>query len=193
MRGKKGSFNINLLGSWNPAIFKTEWLLKNVCDSDNGNVSIAYPMEDLTGPRKIDFEGISLFPSAKQLLIGSENATREGMQKSQKVLTKILGLLVHTPVTFCGINFTFVETNATAPLFNVLNTIDKTNIAKNGYSIQNSSLTHRVRIQNRAYLLNYTISDVDGVATISFNFHYELNDIQKYSTAFNDGEALHRF
>jgi len=192
MRGKNESFSVVLLGSWNRSIFSPEWLLKHICSAGTEKVFLAYPSDDPTGAIKIDFEDISLYPGPRQLMVVSKNPTKEGIKKCEDVVAKIIGLLVHTPVTFCGINFSFVETENTVSIFKVLSASDKSDIAqKGGYSIVSSGLVRRLQ-RNDKLTLNLTLTDADGVATIAFNFHYELNDIYKYKELFSKDEAANR-
>ena len=58
MKPKAGTFNIVLLGAWNPAIFSESWVTENLAESADSAVTVAYPIDDPNAPRKIDFEGI---------------------------------------------------------------------------------------------------------------------------------------
>lgn len=193
MRAKSDSFNIVLLGSWNRAIFKPDWLLKNVCSQGTQDVSVAFPTDDPAAPWKIVFEDVMLFPGSRQLTVVSKSLTRNGINKCEEVLSKIVALLIHTPVTNCGINFSFSETVQTRSVFSALEAQDRNVINQgDGYTIANSNLTRRIRCKDDV-TLNLALSDAEGVATIGFNFHYELNDIGKYGAMFRGGEAGRRF
>lgn len=192
MRAKKDSFSIVVLGSWNPSIFSQDWIQKYLCQPETKNFTIAFPLDDPTAPRKIDFEDISIFPGRKQLLLQPQTTNIDGMKKCSNVTAKILQLLIHTPVTHCGINFSFEENNQLEKIFGVLGFVDGPSIDAQKYKLEGSSASRKFRLVD-GNILNLILSDNQGIGQIGFNFHYELFDIEKYRVMFESNHVEDRF
>jgi len=62
MRPIANSFSIVVLGAWNPSIFTPEWIVNNLAESEECDVQVAFPIDDPTAPRRMTFDGITLFP-----------------------------------------------------------------------------------------------------------------------------------
>lgn len=189
----RDSYSVVVNGAWNPSIFSQEWILANLADDQTDNLTMAFPLDDPTSPRKLGFDGIFLYPGRKQLLLAPEDPTLEGMNKCKDKLISILQLLVHTPVSTCGINYRFLESNNLAGLLDVLNIADDNNISDDEFVRENTNVTRSFRLQDGAKL-NLTISDAgqQGVQ-IGFNYHYELNDVEAYREIFDGGHIEQRF
>lgn len=192
MRPKKDSFSIVLLGAWNPSIFSQEWIKEYIAEPDTENFTIAFPLDDPTAPRKISFEGVNVFPGRKQLLLQPEDPCVDGMKKCASVLVKILELLVHTPVTLCGINFSFEEDDDLEKLFSILSLSDRDDIPQSEYICEVTSIVRRFLLSDEN-VLNLTLSDERGSGQIGFNFHYEFGDIQRYRELFESDRVEQKF
>lgn len=192
MRAKKDSFSIVIIGSWNPSIFNQDWILTNLCTTEPKKIAVAFPIDDPTAPRKIDFEDISLFPGRRQIIIQPQNATIDGIKKCSVVAANILRLLVHTPVSHCGINFSFVESNQLEKIFGVLNFSDGEVINKQKYKLEESNVVRKFHLQDGNFL-NLTLSDNQGIGQLAFNFHYEASDIMKYRKIFESNNVEERY
>ena len=186
------SFSIVLIGSWNPSIFSQDWVLNNLADSNDANISMSYPIEDPTAPRKIDFEGVTLFPGRKQLHIASAACTAEGIRKCAGIIVKILDLLSHTPVHNCGINFSFEELDNLAQINEVLNIGDEANIEADNYRLMNTLITRKYRLEDGNFL-NLSLSDSANGMKVIFNYHYELNNIPEYRDMFVTEHIIERY
>lgn len=180
-----GTFNIVLLGAWNPSIFSENWITENLADSQDSSVTVAYPIDDPNAPRKIDFEGISLFAGRSQLLLAPISLNEVGIQKCASILIKILGLLSHTPVRNCGINFSFEESHQFGAVIQHLTIED--NIPAN-HTLQSTKLERNFKLED-GNTLNLTINDTDNGIGIRFNYHYDQNEIQAYTDMFNNNLA----
>lgn len=192
MHPKAGSFSIVLLGSWNPSIFHQGWIINNLVKAGTENVTIAYPLDDPTAPRKISFEEISLFPGRKQILLQPDEASLLGLQKCAKLLSKIVALLSHTPLGACGINLTFEEENQLVKIYDALNLSDSQNIDAELYTSENITISRSLRLTD-GNSLNTAVSTADGRGQVRFNFHYELNSAQAYQDVFTTAHMATRF
>lgn len=172
----RDSFNIVLNGAWNPSIFNQSWILDHIADDQNANITIAFPLDDPTAPRKVSFEGLNLFPGRKQLLLATENSSLAGVRLCANKVRRILELLTHTPVSNCGINFHFEESNNLARVQEVLNFSDQTDIGTDSYRLISSGVTRKFRIDNDEAEMNLTIADTPSGVRVGFNFHYEVGE-----------------
>ena len=179
MRAKNNSFSIVLIGAWNPSIFSQDWLLKYVCEEGTNDISVAFPIDDPTAPRKIDFNGLSIYPGRKQLVLTPVKPTVEGIKICAEIATKILNVLIHTPIVMCGINFAFEEENNLGDIFGALNLSDENKIDNNSYRLELKNSSRQFRLSD-GNILNLMLSDEDSKGQIKFNFHYELGDIIMY-------------
>ncbi len=188
----KDSFNIVLLGAWNPSIFSQDWVLKNLAQNETSNIAMAFPLDDPTAPRKIDFDGVSLFPGRKQLHIVAGTLDPEGLKKCSEIIVKILNLLSHTPVGHCGINFSFEETNNLDRLEIVQNIGDEDNIDDENYQLMASRISRKFHL-NDGNFLNLSLSDIENGMKVEFNYHYELGNILAYKEMFASDHVVDRY
>lgn len=172
----KDSFNIVLVGAWNPSIFNQAWILNNISESDTAELSLAFPIDDATAPRKIGFEGLNIYPGRKQLLLSPDNTDSDGIKLCANRLSRILDLLIHTPVGNCGINFHFEETNNLEKTLEVLNLSDRNNIDSSTYTLLSSNATRKFQIQDGPEM-NFSVMDSPNGITLSFNFHHDTTDL----------------
>ena len=179
MQPNRESFSIVMLGSWNPSIFSTEWVLKHLADEDESEVELAYPLDDPTAPRKITFEGISMFPGRKRLMLNPVEPTVEGMEKCAKVAFKIISLLSHTPIGNMGVNFSFTESENTNDLDDSFFTPNLTNILGE-YVINQASYSRSLSKEGDDFVLSYSVTQSEESYTLSYNFNYSQSDVGFY-------------
>lgn len=173
----KDSFNVLLIGAWNPSIFNQAWISNNITDSEEAEILVAFPLDDPTAPRRVSFEGLNMFPGRKQLLFAPEQPNLEGLKLATNKLRAILGLLGHTPLGNCGINFHFIESNNLEQLQDVLNINDQGNINSDLYELLSLNVSRAFKINDECQL-NLSISDSPDGLVLGFNFHHNLNDIE---------------
>lgn len=184
MRPLPDSYNIVVLGAWNPSIFSPEWALNNLADDNQCEVKLAFPLDDPTAPRKISFEGISVFPGRRQVLLAPDVLDIDGMKKCSSVLVKILGLLKHTPLSSAGVNFHFSEDNPSALISSALLPADSGAILDT-YQINGTKLQRALKKDGDNFVLNLGIEQNGAACKLSFNFHYDIADADGYVALFS--------
>lgn len=192
MQPIKDSYSIVMLGAWNPNIFNQEWIINHITEPSTENITMAFPLDDPTAPRKISFEDINLFPGRKQLLLQPEEPSIEGMKKCSSILAKILNLLTHTPVTFCGINFSFEEKIILDKLYPLFSFDDSETIPEEKYALKTSTIIRKFQLSDEN-ILNLELTHKNGNFKISFNFHHTFHDIQKYCQLFQSDYIQQKF
>lgn len=185
-------FNIVLNGAWNPSIFNQDWLLKHVCEEGTEEITISFPVEDPTAPRKIEFNGLVLFPGRKQLIIQPSIPDLEGIKNCAEKVVKILNLLSHTPIAMCGINFAFEEENNLGGIFQSLNFSDRARIDDTKYRLNLTNSTRQFVLSDE-HILNLTLSDEGSKGQLKFNFHYQLNNLREYCELLTSNHIEMRF
>jgi len=179
MHPKKDLLSIVIIGAWNPSIFSSEWVSKYLCENNECQVSIAFPISDPTAPRKLSFEDVHLFPGRKQLTIAPESPTLSGMEKCATILRAILDNLPHTPVSSMGINYVFGESDNTSQLADALIPSDTSKILQSRY-VRQTTITRVLARDADNYLLNLALTNNSDEHILSFNFHYDLNSVEGY-------------
>lgn len=183
MRPLADSYNIVILGAWNPSIFSPEWVLRNLAESEQCEVKTAFPIDDPTAPRRITFEDINIFPGRRQILLNPVTSNLEGMKKCSSVLVKILDLLLHTPVSSAGVNFSFNESNPSDKMLAALMPSDSGSILAE-YPIKETKINRVLKRDEDSCVFNFSITQNDTGCILSYNFHYD-DTIDGYKRIFS--------
>jgi len=189
------NFSIVVIGAWNPSIFSAEWITKNLIeDEDNIGVEIAFPIEDATAPRRIQFSEFTFFPGRKKLEITPNSATLEGMQKCSSIVAKIMSLLSHTPVTDVGINFGFIETNPSENLNALFDLNDAPEILAK-YTSSEVNINRLLKSNDDDCLLNLNMTEEEdtGAIRLKFNFHFADKGIDGIMQLFENEQVKARY
>jgi len=173
------SWTIVILGSWNPSIFSPDWVAERLSETPDCKVETAFNLADPTAPRKITFDGITLYPGRKQLVINPLKPDVSEMVKCANVAIKIFSVLPHTPVGNVGINFSFFAVEK--PL-DILAASDE---MSDSFSSIESSISRSLKTNDSDdYLLKHKLEQIEKGLKLSFNFHYELSDLNLYTEIF---------
>lgn len=187
------SYSIKMLGNWNPAIFyRQQWILKNILEQEQAEFQLAYPVDDPNAPRLLSFNGIHLIPEKNTLTLLPKIPTLTGMLHCQSYMLKILELLNHTPVTNCGINYSFSGQEDLRRITDQYELKDENHIDSSRYQWQESRITRRYRVNDQQYL-NLSVIYSETKVELEFNYHYELADINKYVSIFKEDEITSTF
>ena len=174
----KDTFNVVVVGAWNPSVFNQAWIQNNLTTNADVPLSIAFPLDDPTAPRKIGFDGLSLYPGRKQLLLSPDSHDSDGIKLCANKLIRILDLLVHTPVGNCGVNFHFEESGNLVRVLEALNLHEQGNINTDSYALASSNVTRKFQVLDQEGLeMNLSIMNSPNGITLGFNFHHELTDL----------------
>lgn len=174
----KDTFNIVVVGAWNPSIFNHTWIQSNLINNADTPLSVAFPLDDPTAPRKIGFDGLSLYPGRKQLLLSPDSLDSDGIKLCANKLIRILELLVHTPVGSCGVNFHFEESSNLVRVLGALNMNEQGDIDTDSYALASSNVTRKFQVQDQVGLeMNLSIMNTPNGITLGFNFHNESTDL----------------
>jgi len=186
------SFSIVVLGAWNPSIFSPEWIVSHLADGKECDVQIAFPIDDPTAPRRITFEGINFFPGRRQISLSPISPEIVGMKKCSSVLVKLLTLLLHTPVSSAGVNFSFSEENPTEQMLSALVPSDSSLILEE-FRIKETKIHRALKQDVDKHVLNFTLIQNEKTCVLSFNFHYETVPENGYKELFSSDTVEEHF
>lgn len=182
-------FNILILGRWNPAVLSPQWIRNNIIDSE---VSFAIPIDDSGAPSRLSFSNIHLFPTRRYLDARPTDVQENAFTTVGEIVSKILALLSHTPISAVGINFRFIEVAHTENLAPNFQFDDAAKISHDKYSLLTSSINRSFRLENDDKLNLSLIYDGKEMS-VEFNFHTDSSDlaiIQSKLTAENINARL---
>lgn len=169
MKSIPGEFSLVVIGAWNPSIFNETWINTHLLDNAE-DFQIAYPIEDVTAPRRISFSGINLFPGRKKLEVSPEDASLEKIQACQSLVVKIFELLSHTPIIEMGVNFGF-ECEHNGKLAELFSLQDNPDILEE-FAIKGTTIRRTLTKEGEAGVLNLSIDNYQGNYQLRINFHY---------------------
>lgn len=185
-------FNILTIGRWNPAVLSPQWIRSNVIDTIDTEVTLAISIDDSGAPSRLSFSNIHLFPTGRYLDARPVDAQEAAFSAVGETVSKIIGLLRHTPISAIGINFRFIEVihpESLAPNFQF---DDAAKIPHDKYSLLTSTIIRSFQLENDDKLNLSLIYDGQEM-NVEFNFHTDSSDlatIQSKLTAENISARL---
>jgi len=96
-----------------------------------------------------------------------------------------LALLVHTPVSSAGVNFSFSENNPTAQMLSALLPSDSSSILDK-YPVKETKIHRVLKQDDDNHVLNFTLAQNDTECIVSFNFHYDTSTVTEYHELFSN-------
>lgn len=173
------TFNINCVGSWNPAIFTPEWVKEKIAVNQEKEVILAVQMGNISSsPPRIEVDDVHLYPSRQNLMINSIEFNGDSISSCLMKLKRVAELLPHTPVTDIGFNFRYIcdlaENQLIADLFSFS---DAARIDADIYTPTKVSL-HRTFEMDGKPELNLLIDAVGTELKFTFNFNINLKSFR---------------
>lgn len=168
-------WNVNILGSWNLAIFSPKWVAQNLFDIPEGSpASVELVIDMVSPPRLVNNEGMKVVPGQHSFQVYPAKDTFESLDKAKQVAVKALGRLPVTPVRAAGFNVRY-RGDASPTLITAFETeIDKT-LSEHGQSILTRGFGRSLKCGDGVLNLNVTC-DADNTVTVICNFHRESDD-----------------
>lgn len=169
MKPKLDSFTIVLAGAWNHRIFSPEWLCKHVFETDE--LSIEFPAQ-AGEPYRYGAKEVRITPGQRAVVLVPQNLSDATLIECERQARKILGTLVHTPVSAVGTNFGFVESEPSEKLTKIFELTDAVGLAIADATTEMTELTRRLTYKGEQLNLRLQFT-ADGV-TANFNFHRDV-------------------
>ena len=173
------SWSIVLPGSWNPAIFRPDWITSRLTTAQDITVEVAFG--GTVNLARFRFDGIHLRVTPNRFVLGVEEPVDASLARLEEIAIRTLQDLPHTPIGGAGINFGFLEQNPSRDLVALFAFPDTDCLADAGFTVRASSLRRNLRFDDGRQL-NLTLDlRSDGALGIDVNCH---------SDASNSGEAV---
>lgn len=173
------AFNVNLIGSWNQAIFSPDWVKANLANDPATEVLMAVSFPVGVGPVRLSVEGVNIYPSPQLLQLDAASYSDASFAACAAKFAKIAALLPHTPVSALGINFRFTgSVDDSASLMELFTLPDSASIDANKYRLIDTAIRRGFTLEDGKILFT-TITNANGSVHIEFNFHYEGSKISQ--------------
>lgn len=164
--------SVVIIGAWNVALFRPEWLAKHVFAGKGITSQISLQP---TGPNlRHTSDGVSLTVLPDRLVLTYSELKESEFKAAEEVAAKILDTLSHTPIGAIGINFGFVESGIPDSLTSLFDLKDNANIAKNGGSVELTEIKRLLKFEESELFLKQTFAD--GQVFFEFNFHKDATE-----------------
>lgn len=177
MKPIPGGWNIVFVGAWNPAIINPNWLGKWVFKRERVQWDVLVPV--MGGQRVMRFaeDDVQVVLEDQRLQVAPLNLTRKAMDAAQQTATAILGLLDHTPIGACGINYGWAFSERPESLAWVSSLADNDGLA--ALLSVGETLVHRrlegIQEFGRPHLNLKLWDRADGSFQIDLNYHYDVD------------------
>ncbi len=123
---------------------------------------------------RLSFDSLFLYLSAQQLVIIPEVPEKSHLPAMERVATKILDELPHTPMTGIGVNFQFLDENPDSDVLKVFGLADMNRLADAGFSTKTTSITRALKADDLD--VNFTLAfDASDHVAFEFNYHSEAS------------------
>ena len=171
------SWTIVLPGSWNPVIFRPDWIIGRLTQAQEIGVEVAF--SEILGLARFRFDGVHLRVEPGRLVLGVEAPSDRSLAKIETVAIQILKALPHTPIRGAGINFGFLEKDPSQELVELFQFDDTYRLADAGFVVRASSLKRNLRYEGDRQLNLRLELRSDGTVGVNGNFHGEASSTEE--------------
>jgi hypothetical protein len=185
---KTDETTVVLVGRWNPAILTPPWLAQHVFGENAEQIPVEMELSSVAGqPPRFTMLGLRIMPAFDRLILSPHGLEDEQVAVCETRIRALLNTLPHTPISACGINFTFVDPEPVEPLLELFT--DEEGLAeRTGLEFETRSTSRARAIAMNGYVLNFTRSlSAENVVTYKFNFHYAVTNAAAAEELFNGG------
>lgn len=176
MQLKKGETSLVIVGAWNPAILRPDWMAREVFRFQEGAqapVTMEFAMVP-GAPPKFTMADISFVPMKDRLILYPKETTSTALAYVEAKALEILAQLPHTPVVALGENFEFFDESPTRDQMRVFEVEDPL-VQRCTLPFERSTTTITSSLKLENCTLNLTQSLSGSILSVKFNFHYENN------------------
>lgn len=167
-----------LAGSWNKAIFNSDWISRFLLPKEK-KLKIEFPV-NVDGSHRVSTKQIRIFVIANKLNFAPLNTSNKTFELIQEIAIKTCDYLPHTPVTAFGINFIFEskykKTNKALTKLLKIGDVDK--LTAQGAQINQSQHKHMMETDGKN--VNITVACNGPKINFHFNFHFELSTLSEF-------------
>lgn len=163
------SWNIVLLGAWNPAIFSPKGINQIAFQLVEGTpMAVEIPI-DSTGSARVTHEGIRISLENDRVFIELTPPTWDSMARALNLACNVLDNLPRTPLRGGGVNFRFSSTDGGAIAEAIQTPTLDAQIGSAGYDVRVWGVKRTVEFDPG--VLNLTMVYSEEGNSVEFNFH----------------------
>ena len=168
----KDKWTIVIVGGWNPAIFNTPWLKKNLFNDPE--IIIEVGLEPGL-PRRITGDKVLIIPTDSRIIFAPVDLNDENILRVEQVAIKTLELLNQTPINAVGVNFGYKVRPLTEYLQDKLPIILGEKLADEKLIVTKREYKWSSPFEDG--ILNTDVKITGEEAEISFNFNMGSSEI----------------
>jgi len=181
------STNIVLAGRWNLGIFTPQWVTQTLFQLQETRVEFSF---DPNRPFRYIGSSVAFVPSASRVILAPQLLDEETLVRSERLATRLLHTLPHTPVSGVGINFRFSEQEPPPELLDHFPDPDSTSFASAGVEVKSRSFRRDLRFTGQTIKLT---AEVQGASVVfDFNFHTDVTEAEAGAVALDGRVVGHR-
>ena len=171
------SWNVVLPGSWNPVIFRPNWITGRLTQAQEVGVEVAFG--ETLGPARFRFDGVHLRADPGRLVLGVDAPSDTSLTRIEDIAIQTLKALPHTPIRGAGINFGFLEKDPSQELVELFQFTDTDRLADAGFVVRASSLKRNLRFEEDRQLNLGLNLQPDGALSLDVNFHGQASNSEE--------------
>ena len=187
-------WSIVIAGLWNPHIFSPEWVAKNMLqkgDHDEIQIQIALGPGVAQKVRLVS-DNVTIALMSERIQFHPKQPIDADVQSIENVALRTIDLLPHTPLSGYGVNFSFLEKDASSIDLELFDANDYPDLAELGFEPSRRQIVRILRVDPTC-TLNLTFGS-DGESeqpyVFDFNFHHQATKEGKIDTAQIRGKAV---
>jgi hypothetical protein len=167
-----------LLGAWNPAIFRPEWVAAQLLGFPEGEQITVRALLEVKEQKQLLYIGdLGYFVNQQRFEIYSQKYDDAGLRSAANFVAKICEILPHTPLGNFGINFRFLESDPQDRLYEVICTNE--HFDQEYRVISQQIITKFARSQD----IELNMKRITSEQEILFDFNYHHLTVDKRSLA----------
>ena len=166
------SWNVVIVGSWNPAILSPDGISRRLFQLPQGTPVELEMAVDRPGQFRVGYQGILVVPSSISLEIAARVPDRNSLLRACDLGKRALETLPETPVSAAGMNIRYQFAEVPDRIFDLVKAPLDAALSDAGFAVR-GALTKR-GIEIEPGMLNLQITEARGgvpAGTLEFNFH----------------------
>lgn len=176
MQIKPNSFEVVLVGRWNPYILNPQWIAENLFENKS-KVQIEFSL-NLDTPNRYKIDNVQITPTPDRVTFSSFDNSDESLILMGNVAVKLCNILSHTPLMAIGVNFAYIEAENKNDLFEKFGFDKNDPFSEGGWQVKTQGFSRFLVKEN--YSLNFKVSlDRQNNFNFTFNYHYNIRNRDK--------------
>ena len=174
MKIKENSISVVIVGHWNLHILTPRWINAHIFNEPQLKVefplNIGLPHKYTAVENKVTF-----IPTEDKVTLIALEDSEECLNKLEGFISKLVTELPATPASAFGVNFGYLEEDASRSLVETFSVSDSKLLTDYNCQEINNSIVRRLIVEDR--ILNFRVFLQGNQIEFDFNFHYDVSNI----------------